>query len=263
MNEVLHASMDNMQRKVKSNDDAVKSRREAVADRVVSTFGQQLPDLKVLCFFDDVDDEALKSGSATRGLYAPANYDIWRSAPDYLQGEIKHVSGTELEEVVFDHVIYVHGSTCEDEVGQTMTFAHELQHFIQHSNQLMLWAAGSLVTHLHKNTIADLGLQWRDVPHECEARIVAKRISEAILGKERVQEYIRRRIAMPANESDRIDWEFIETIDPAAPYNLEEETYQLFRRIKRKKAELDFLLRNCKGNPDFKDVDLNELCGEE
>ena len=135
---------------VKSKGDAVKSRREAIAERVIAAFGQQLPDLRLLCFFDDVDVEALKNGNATRGLYAPAQSDIWHPAPDYLQGEIKHFAGTELEEVVFDGVIYVHGSTCEDEVAQTMTFAHELQHFIQHSNQLMLWAAGTLVTNLHK-----------------------------------------------------------------------------------------------------------------
>ena len=53
---------------VKSGDFAVKSKREQTAQNVVGQFGYQLPDLKLLCFFDDVDCDAVKKfiGAAER-----------------------------------------------------------------------------------------------------------------------------------------------------------------------------------------------------
>ena len=70
---------------------------------------------------------------------------------------------------IFDELIYLHGSTCASEVGLTMTFAHELQHFVQHGNMLTLWAANTLIPQLPKSVINALGLRWCDIPHECEA----------------------------------------------------------------------------------------------
>ena len=81
----------------------------------------------------------------------------------------------------FDDFIYLHGSTCSSAMGLTMTLAHELQHFIQHSQQTRLWAANSLIPKLKKATIRALGLRWCDIPHEREARIVSSRYLERSL----------------------------------------------------------------------------------
>jgi len=73
----------------------------------------------------------------------------------------------------FASVIYLHGSTCEKDVGLTITFAHELQHFLQYANERRLWAVNSLLVNLPNLPTEDLKAIW-DFPIEREARIVAK-----------------------------------------------------------------------------------------
>src|SRR6202035_3440712 len=56
---------------VKSKDGAVKSQLVAAAHRVISHFGDRLPNSRLLCFLDDEDPSSLKVvfGSANRGVY--------------------------------------------------------------------------------------------------------------------------------------------------------------------------------------------------
>ena len=139
--------------KVKSDNDAVAKHREALAQRVIAYFGNAIPDLTILCFFDDADWQPFKDhfGAANRGFYGPIKEDSfsWPVWPDYATDYIFVDDPTSFHwKRVFDHVIYLHGSTCTDDVGLTMTFAHELQHFVQHSTVLNLWAANSLINSL-------------------------------------------------------------------------------------------------------------------
>ena len=87
-----------------------------------------------------------------------------------------------------------------------MTLAHELQHSIQHAADRDIWAYNTLVMQLPKTRIRELGLTWQDVPTEREARIVAKRACELILGVEPTADYIEQRISSAALERDRNDW---------------------------------------------------------
>lgn len=59
--------------KVKSHDPAIEQERRKIAESVIREFGDGLPDLKLLAFFDDQDSEALKRefGRTNRGLYKP------------------------------------------------------------------------------------------------------------------------------------------------------------------------------------------------
>src|ERR1035438_169440 len=171
---------------VRSADADSKRQREATARRVVSHFGDALPALRLLCFFDDQEWQALRQppgpGPANRGLYTPMGTPdplAWAVYPRSLQERL-FVNG----ESMFDHLIYLHGSTCADEAGLTMTLAHELQHFIQRAITPTFWAASTLIPRLSGCTVDALGLKWCHVPHEREARIVSKRVAENLLGPE-------------------------------------------------------------------------------
>ncbi len=59
--------------KVKSNDAVTKLEREATAQQVLAHFGNQLPDLRLLCFIDNDDWQPFRdyAGEANRGFYTP------------------------------------------------------------------------------------------------------------------------------------------------------------------------------------------------
>jgi hypothetical protein len=246
--------------KVKPDDITIKARREAAADRVIDHFENQLPSLRLLCFFDDQDCTYLKqiAGEANRGVYLSVlRGSVWQSLPNYVRDDCFSDQLTSL----FDRLIYLHGSTCADDVGLTMTFAHELQHFIQCSNMPKLWDKNTCIYHLSKSTSAvnALGLKTFSFPHEREARVVAKRTAEKLHGAEDVRQYIDTKMAKPVNEDDAADWQYIQGIDISSPYDLAGETKLMFRRLRPYRSELEEQLQKVKNEPDFKDVDLDTL----
>ena len=248
--------------KVKSDDSMIRAQREAAAERVIDHFRNQIPDLRLLCFFDDVDCTYLKQiwGEAIRGVYLSIlRGSVWQSLPHYVRDECFSDQLTWL----FDRLIYLHGSTCANEVGLTMTFAHELQHFIQHSNMPTLWDKNTSIYHLSKSTSAvnALGLKTFNFPHERDARIVAKQTAEKLFGAEVVRQYIDTKMAKPVNAEDAADWEFIQGIDISTPYDLADETKLMFRRLRPYRSELREQLQTpeWKNDPYFKDVDFDTL----
>jgi hypothetical protein len=244
----------------KADDDAVKAQREKTAQRVIEQFGNQLPDRRLLCFFDDNDCQALKDclGVANRGFYAPVKEtELWPEWPNYLTDLILGDDSASSWTCAFDHLIYLHGSTCTNEIGLTMTFAHELQHFVQNANVPKLRAENLLVSNLSKDTIKLLGLKWSDVPIEREARIVSKRIARNLFGPDPVRQFIDEKIAEGLTASDAADWRFVQEIETSSPvpYDVATETRHLFRRLQGCRPEFEKLLRE----PCFKDLDLDSL----
>jgi hypothetical protein len=218
---------------VKSKDETAKNQRCAAAQRVVEAFGDKLPEAKLLCFFDDEDWWKFKRGKATRGLYSPVDYDLWEGAPEYVKEQLCIAMPGGQSVNAFNHFIYLHGSTCNDVKGLTITFAHELHHFRQYMNSPLLWAAGSLIPQLKKETPNALGWKdWSDVPHEREARIVSKQLAADIFGVDAIQEFIAGRILVAVDDLDRRDWEFISGIALTDSYDLFEGTRTAFRQLK-------------------------------
>jgi hypothetical protein len=252
--------------KVKSADVAVKADREATAKRVITRFGNRLPNARLLCFFDDNNWQPFKeyAGAANRGFYTPVKETTfaWPVWPDYVT---EHILADDPPSVVlkrvFDHVIYLHGSTCANEIGLAMTFAHELQHFVQHSDVLKLWAENCLIQSLPRDVIGVLGLKWSDIPVEREARAVSKQTAEDLFGAERVRQHINTRITEALNADDAADWRFVQRLVPSTPYHLVDETRLIFRRLKDYRPNLEEVLQEVKENPDFKEVDLDALLG--
>jgi hypothetical protein len=157
---------------IRSAGEDVRKHHEALAQRVVASLGLQSPARRLLVLLDDEDWQAFKAenGIANRGFYARIRpgHPHWRIAPRYILDSV-FVGGAP----AYDDFVYLHGTTCADDIALTMTLAHELQHFIQHADKTPLWAANGLVPNLDKTAIAALGLRWCDIPHEREARIVS------------------------------------------------------------------------------------------
>jgi len=238
----------------------VKAQREGAAQRVLQRFGP-LPDAKLLAFFDD-QDGALKDsiGPENRGCYFPIrDGGLIALMPGPMVNLVLPPIATKR---VFDHAIYLHGSTCADETALTMTFSHELQHFVQHENTRNLWAVNALIPCLPKHVIDNERLNWPDVPCEREARIVAKQVGITLCGAGAVKQYIARKIGENVTPRDVEDWRFSENLDPSIPYDLEAETKRIFQRLRPYKNDLEKVLQEkMRYDPDFRDVDLSAYFG--
>lgn len=249
--------------KVKFWDAVEWARRETLAERVLDCFGHDLPTSKLLCFLDDEDATDIKHqyGAANRGLYGPI-HDTMPLAifPGYVTDCIlvdDYVSVPFPR--VFDDVIYLHGSTCEDDASLIMTLSHELQHAVQHGRSRRIWAICSLVPNLSKATIQAMKLAWADIPTEREARIASKRVAVNLLGEQRVMAYIDQRIAARVTDADVADWQFVRAVPPSTSVDLVASTRELLARLEDHRQELEDVLDEKKemNDPDFVDIDLS------
>jgi hypothetical protein len=246
---------------VKAEDHGVKIQRKAVAQRVIDFFGPSLPDSRLLCFLDEVDPPTVRGGRgpANRALYGPihdiSDLEGW---PNYVRDCIYSSDPYGGRARVIDDLVYLHGSTCVDDVGLTISLAHELQHAIQHFKLRELWAVNGLVANdLSRATIEGLRLEWADIPIEVDARIVSKRVAECFFGELRVRQHIDKKTAEPATEGDRRDWQFIRTLMPSMTVDLAGETQRLLDRVKDYRSELEASLQEKRQNPDYTDIDLD------
>jgi hypothetical protein len=249
---------------VKTENAAVK----AAALRVISNFGLCLPESRLLCFLDDEDahDVSLDElGPANRGQYRSIHdsSDL-NGLPSAVKDCICPLDFTGRPTWRrIDDLVYLKRSACVDEVGLTMTLAHELQHAIQHAKVRKLWATNTLASWflmrgLDKNAVEALELTWASIPIELEARIVSKRVAECLFGEERVTQYIEKRIAERVTEADVADWKFIRKLLPSSSVDLVGSTKILFKQLRGHRPGLEELLRKMKEDgPDFSDIDLD------
>ncbi len=235
---------------------AARIQHEKAAQRVASHFGLCLPVSRVLCFLDDQDPSSLKRafGAANRGLSGTVkdgdDFSIW---PDYVQ-KWMHADRVPL----VDQLIYLYGTTCSDEVGLTMTLAHELQHAIQHDRLRKVWAVNSLIRRL-PTAVDNLKLEWADIPIERDARIVSKRVALDLHGEELVRRYIDKRSAEAVEPHDVIDWHFVRGLTPSSSVDLVGDTHRLFHRLIDHKQEVEDALRGRKNDSDYSDINLDDF----
>jgi len=248
---------------VKSQVPTVKLQREEAAQRVLAHFEGRLSDLRLLCFFDDEDCQEFKfiMGKDNRGFYRPLSdsttYSGW---PEEMIDRI-FVEDAEsvLRKRVIDHVVYLHGDTCKDLIGLTMTFAHELQHVAQRRRLGEIFFANGIVKMLPLHVIDGLALKWKDIPIEREARAVAKKMAIDLFGPEAVSLFMQQRIAASSNQSDIEDCLFIQTLDTSLPYDVEGETVKLFRRLGPYRQDVEKTMAKHRSGPEFDDFNLDSL----
>jgi hypothetical protein len=210
--------------------------RRALADRVAAEFGD-MSGLNVLCFLDNQDCPGLREmyGEENRGGFTPSVRRITCPPfPDYVWHLIfvDDPPSWELKQM-FSELVYLHGSTCESDVGLVMTFAHELQHVRQYRTQRRFWEINSAVfQHFSPMVLAWAKVTAFNIPIELDARIVANRIAEKLCKSEDVSAYIEERISKAVNAGDLENWKFIRQLDASRPFDLQTETAQLFEKLK-------------------------------
>lgn len=251
---------------VVESDETARGLLESAAHAVLDCLS--LSDTSLLCFFDDQEWQWLKqqSGSDNRGVYMdnPKCREL-SEVPERLADLL--VYGP----CEFEHLIYLHGSTCSTQAGLTLTFAHELQHLIQHTYSTpQVWAENRLATLVIGNylTTAEIeaaDLIWSDIPIEREANLVSKRIAERLLGMEVVRRYINTRIdAAPVDPNDdwnRLrdskNWQWLREADASLGYDVPEATKLFFPRLEKYRAHLLRALQDVCDDADFRSIQLD------
>jgi hypothetical protein len=187
-----------------------------------------------------------------------AHYRYFAASPDvYLAHEIGryyrgfHVptSGSDdlsrylLEEYLpagstkYHHLVYIRDITCADSTGCVVTYAHELQHIVQHSLPKLVRANSIL-----REVIQDLDPSATeiDIPAEVDANIVSKRVAEAVCGLEAVREFAEERVRFMLKTGVRdqiVRWKFFRDTPSSTVYDFEKETLKL---IEKHKGRVDF-----------------------
>jgi hypothetical protein len=185
----------------------------------------------VLCYFAD-DDSLPWFGPENRGFHYLTEYGLGGWPMDVQ---------TVAAQANPDSIVYLQGSTCDNDLGLTMTFAHELQHFLQAWNHRDAWAMDSLFRQLVPSDCLKAG--W-ETPSEREARIVSKRVTTDLFGQGLVEKYVAERIEAPLSLCDKQNWEFIQSLDLAARYNFVDKTKILVQRYKPELKRLQALPAN-------------------
>jgi hypothetical protein len=246
---------------VKHSDGALNLDLNNTAKRVLDEF-QILPQLRLLSFFDDTDAPFFRGnfGQFNRGQFIALEGTRTIEWPDYITKHIYTCDDSLSVKVLFDNVIYIYGTTCADQVGRVMTFAHELKHFVQYGFNRNLWAKSRLFWGI---------LPAYEIPAEREARIWAKRIAVKLCDDNRVNQYIAQKIdyaerLIPEGTEDRKaiqdeieDWRFVQRLDTSISYDLEAGTSSAFHRLVERRDELEKTLQDLKTRPEFKDLDLS------
>jgi len=209
---------------------------EPLCSLVIGHF--QLPDFRLLCFFDDEDPAcfAQRCGSRYRGFYTPIKGSGY--FPPYIS-QLFFGSGGDF---AFDSVIYLRGSTCAVQAGAVITFAHELRHFVQDGNCTKVFAANALLYHNLRSFDPASRCEAWDIPYEKDAMIASKRVSEAIMGPGAVSRHADLQIGAA---NDVLYWKHFQGLSSTTSFDLLAQTIPLVERyrpqlLQLRQAKVDF-----------------------
>lgn len=239
-----------------NNEDA---RRIELANRVIENLCPSLPGVRLVVLLDAYDWHRLREvGEENRGAFFRLNSSTFAPIdwPSHLIERLVTVDDNRRANLAYEGAVYLHNSTCTVSTSLVMALAHELQHAVQYATNRPVWAYNSVLTRLPPEWIEHLGLEWKDIPIEREARIVAKRVCEEVLGNQETSAYIEDRIRNGTLERDIKDWQFIQSIVTNAEraYDIAIETASLFHRIDAIGYQLSNELSSLRDDPDFSDI---------
>jgi len=197
----------------------------------------ELPAGRLYRYFARTDDPSLSQihGEHYRGFYCHISERNW--LPTYFYHFLyrpDYVGDTFEDALAFDDLIFVRHSTCADIVGCAITYAHELQHFVQHgSTPRLLRANNALYQNWRKfeETVTAI-----DVPSEREANIVSKRVAEAVCGTDAVRSFAEKQVRLMQElgnpEQQLQKWIFFRDVPSSTPYDLAKNTLPIVERFK-------------------------------
>ncbi len=203
-----------------------------LAQQVLREFN--LPRKRLICTFDDTDYSWMKDQWGTsrfRGASTPVmGSGPW---PDFVQDVL-----VDREGIAYDFITYLPGRTClSGKALLVITFAHELQHFLQWAISPKVWKVGSI---LYGNLRTfEPTRQWKtwDVPTEREAMIVSKRVAEKVLGVQQVKGFSETRVL--ADRRDKEEWQVFGSLSSSEEYRLLDETIPLVETYRQRLMELE------------------------
>jgi len=201
----------------------------------------QLPVARLCRYFAVTEDAYLlqMNGQHYRGFYCHIAERNW--LPPYLfdcffhpPNEFTASSFNSFDEMVaFEHLIYIRAGTCSDPTGCVATYAHELQHLIQHERSpRVLRVNNALYQSLKKYEPTATA---SDIPSEREANIVSKKVTEAVCGVEAVKAFAEKQVQLMeelGNVEQRDRWIFFRDVPSSTAYDLLESTLPFIERYK-------------------------------
>lgn len=225
-----------------NGSDTNESVLKPICQKVEKEFA--LPARRLYRYFavEDDADLARLMGAHFRGFHIPLSGR--NTLPEYLREcfftpyDEFDLSKSFEEMVSFDNLIYIRYETCSDLVGCVLTYAHELQHFMQHGHTPRLWAVNSAL--YHNLGAFDAAATPIDIPHEREANIVSKRVAEKICGEEAVRKYAQEQIlSMEAahEPAQATRWTFFRDVPSSTDYDALAATLPL---VQKYKGQIDF-----------------------
>lgn len=201
-------------------DEARSDAMRPACEGVLQNF--DLPSQSLLCIFDDQERSGFlqhqELGQNFCGFFLPVRrfgigHGIW--APEL----VAHIWDDEQVQFVCDSVIYLRKRTCAAPIGMVITFAHELQHFIQYGHHYQAWKSQRCIQHVAAPKLHN-PRPW-DFPAEHEAQLVSKRVAEQIVGAKEVRQYAQERINA---DDDAEKWQFFLGLDATSDFDFLQQT---------------------------------------
>jgi hypothetical protein len=203
-----------------------------------------LPARRLYRYFAVEDDVYLAGlmGAHFRGFHIPLSGR--NVLPEYLREYFFRpydefdVSMAFEEIVAFDNLIYIRYDTCSDTVGCVITYAHELQHFIQHGHTPRLSAVNSAL--YHNLGRFDPTATPIDIPQEREANLVSKRVAEKVCGGKAVRKYAKEQIRFMERVKEPVQaarWVFFRDVSSSTDYDMLAATLPF---VQKYKGQIDF-----------------------
>jgi hypothetical protein len=201
----------------------------------------QLPTGRLYRYFARTEDPILLQmrGEHYRGFYCHISERNW--LPTYLSHcffRPDYAGDTYEDMIAFDDLIFIRHSTCFDPTGCVLTYAHELQHFVQHGHAPRLLRVNNALYQNIKRF--EPTATASDIPSEREANIVSKRVAEAVCGADAVRVFAEKQVRLmeELGNSEQLDrWVFFRDIPSSTNYDLLGCTLHL---VERYKTRIDF-----------------------
>ncbi|SRR6266481_1972392 len=133
----------------------------------------------------------------------------------------------------YGYFVYIRDTTCLDRTGCVVTYAHELQHIVQHERFPRLMEPNSILRARLKDFIETA--TEIDIPIEVDANIVSKQVAEKVCGVDSVQRFSREQVQFVKKEGaidQVVRWEFFRDTPSSNPYDWVDETLKLVQKYK-------------------------------
>ena len=197
----------------------------------------QLPARRLCRYFARLDNGWLvqEYGKTFRGLHIPY------SERTSFSKEIRDCFFLPFDETparavqAFDNLIYIRPSTCADATALVITYAHELQHFVQYATMPRLVTLNGILRQ-HLKDLEPTAITT-DIPIEREANIVSKRVAEVVCGTESVKAFADEQIEVMGQndvQDEKARWIFFRDVPSSTEYDLLAETLRLVEIYKTK-----------------------------